>query len=75
MFPKYTKRLEALEIVFDCVEIATLYLPKLTIGDTMKYQKVNERAIKMIPIRKITAGLIGFLFGLAKLAHHLQILT
>jgi hypothetical protein len=37
----------------------------------MKYQNVNERAIKIIPMRKITAGLSMLFFALAKWAHHL----
>jgi hypothetical protein len=64
-------RLEPLAIFSpDVAGGAMLFVFKPTTGGTVKYQSANERAIKITPIRKITAGLSALFLVLAKLAHH-----
>jgi hypothetical protein len=57
MLPKYSINEEPLEMFLVTERREKLYVPKLTTGGTMKYQKVNERTIKIIPTREINAGL------------------
>lgn len=66
MLPKYSMRLDPFEMSLDSLMPLIANVSTVLMGAIVKYQKTNEMAMRIIPMRKITMGLSMLFLGLAK---------
>ena len=66
MLPKDRMRLDPFVISLESFGPLIAYVSTVLMGAIVKYQKTNEMAMRIIPMRKITMGLSMLFLGLAK---------